>query len=128
MWLHKIEVDPRGRESRRDLADPYQMHSTLTRAFCEPDRRCLPGTFLWRAEPEIRQDGVVTILVQSAFAPNWLRIGGRGWFAYTPSPGLNLWEKLRLEEVANGERFRFRLRANPSVTRAGKREGLMQSS
>ena len=37
MFLHRIHLDPRCREARRDLADPYQLHSTLCRAFSEPD-------------------------------------------------------------------------------------------
>lgn len=40
---------------------------------------------------------------------------------------LDLGIRLRLNELVPGRRFRFRLRANPCVTRAGKRFGLMQS-
>lgn len=50
MFLHRIHLDPRCREARRDLADSYQLHSC--RAFCEPDRKCPEGEFLWRLEPE----------------------------------------------------------------------------
>lgn len=52
MFLHRIHLDPRCREARRDLADPYQLHSTLCRAFSKPDTKCPESEFLWRQEPE----------------------------------------------------------------------------
>ncbi len=35
MFLHRLHFNLRSREARRDLADPYQLHSTLCRAFSE---------------------------------------------------------------------------------------------
>lgn len=52
MFLHRIHLDSRCREARRDLSDPYQLHSTLCRAFCESDKKCPESEFLWRLEPE----------------------------------------------------------------------------
>lgn len=46
MFLHRIHLDPRCREARRDLSDPYQLHSTLCRAFSTPDKKCPEGEFL----------------------------------------------------------------------------------
>ena len=70
MFLHRIHLDPRCREARRDLSDPYQLHSTLCRAFCEPDRKCSEGEFLWRLEPETDLMGGSRILVQSRTIPD----------------------------------------------------------
>ena len=41
-------------------------------------------------------------------------------------PSIDLDEKLKIDSFINGQRFRFRLRANPCVTRKGKRLGLLQ--
>lgn len=125
MFLHRIHLDSRCREARRDLSDPYQLHSTLCRAFCEPDRKCPEGEFLWRLEPETDSAGCPRILVQSRTIPDWTSIGVQGWLAKADS-AIDLKERLKLDSLKAGQRFRFRLRANPCVTRNGKRLGLLK--
>lgn len=126
MFLHRIHVNPRCRDARRDLADPYQMHATLCRAFSEPDTKCPSGAFLWRLEPETNLAGCPRILVQSRSLPNWSRIGVGGWLEDEPKPPLDLDARLRLDDLTPGDTFRFRIRANPCVTRNGKRLGMLK--
>jgi len=126
MFLHRIHLDPRCREARRDLADPYQLHSTLCRAFSTPVRKCPEGEFLWRLEPETDPSGCPRILVQSRSLPNWSSIGVQGWLAKT-DPAVDLKDWLNLDSLKAGQRFRFRLRANPCVCRNGKRLGLLHT-
>lgn len=126
MFLHRIHINPRCREARRDLSDPYQLHATLCRAFSVPDRKCPEGEFLWRLEPESDPDGYPRILVQSRTIPDWTGIGIQGWLANT-HPAIDLNKKLKLDSLKIGQRFRFRLRANPCVTRNGKRLGLLRA-
>ena len=125
MFLHRIHLDPRCREARRDLADPYQLHATLCRAFSPPDRKCSEGEILWRLEPETASDGCPRVLVQSRTIPDWTGIGVKNWLAKTDPP-IDLKDRLKLGTLTSGQRFRFRLRANPCVTRNGKRLGLLQ--
>lgn len=125
MFLHRIHLDARCREARRDLSDPYQLHSTLCRAFSEPDRKCHEGEFLWRLEPETDPTGCPRILVQSRTMPDWTGIGVQGWLAMA-DPAIDLKDRLKLDSLKAGQRFRFRLRANPCVTRNGKRLGLLR--
>lgn len=125
MLLHRIHLDPRCREARRDLSDPYQLHSTLCRAFCEPNKKCPEGEILWRLEPETDPTGHPRILVQSRSMPDWMRIGVEGWLAKA-DPAIDLKERLKLDLIKIGQRFRFRLRANPCVTRNGKHLGLLR--
>lgn len=125
MFLHRIHLNPRCREARRDLSDPYQLHATLCRAFSTPDRRCTEGDFLWRLEPETSRAGYPRILVQSRTEADWSRIGVKDWLAEA-DPAINLQDRLNLNSLKIGNRFRFRLRANPSVTRSGKRLGLLR--
>ena len=126
MLLHKMHLDLRCKEVRRDVADPYEMHSTLCRAFSSSEKKCPPGTFLWRLEPETSTIGMPIIIVQSTVIPDWSRILVSDWFSEKPYPPIDVKEKLKLnlEDLAIGRRFRFRLRANPSVCRKGKRFGL----
>ena len=125
MFLHRIHLNPRCREARRDLADPYQLHSTLCRAFSDPASKCAEGEFLWRLEPERDHAGYPRILIQSRSIPNWNSIGVKGWLAKVDPP-IDLKNSLRLNSLKAGQRFRFRLRGNPCVTRAGKRLGLLK--
>jgi CRISPR system Cascade subunit CasE len=125
MFLHRIHLDPRCREVRRDLADPYQLHSTLCRAFSDPNRKCPPNEFLWRLEPETDSISYPRILVQSRVIPNWEGIGVKGWLAKA-DPAIDLKQRLKLDTLKAGQRFRFRLRANPCMTRNGKRLGLLK--
>lgn len=125
MLLHRIHLNPRCREARRDLADPYQLHATLCRAFCTPEQKCPEGEFLWRLEPEADASESPRILVQSRSAADWTRIDTEGWLA-SADPAIDLHERLALDSLTAGQHFRFRLRANPCVTRNGKRLGLMK--
>lgn len=125
MLLHRIHLDPRCREARRDLSDPYQMHSTLCRAFAAPEQKCPEGEFLWRLEPETGSGGCPRVLVQSRSQPDWGRVNIPGWLA-SADPPIDLSSRLGLDGLRVGQRFRFRLRANPCVTRDGKRLGLLQ--
>ncbi len=128
MFLSRIHLDPRCREARRDLANPYELHSTLCRAFSEADRKCPQGEFLWRLEPDtdLRECPRPRILVQSRSLPVWSRVGVKGWLAEESDPAIDLTTRLKLDILKVGQRFRFRLRANPCVTRNGKRLGLLR--
>ena len=125
MFLNRIHIDPRCKEARRDLSDPYQLHSTLCRAFSSPKRKCAEVEFLWRLEPEIDPAGYPRILVQSKTIPDWTGISIQGWLAEA-DPAIDLQDRLKLESLVAGHRFRFRIRANPCVTRNGKRLGLLR--
>lgn len=125
MLLHRIHLNPRCREARRDLSDPYQLHSTLCRAFSTPDRKCPSGEFLWRLEPETSPDNLPRLLVQGRSEADWDRINVPGWLEMKET-AIDLRERLQLNSLSAGRRFRFRLRANPCVSREGKRVGLLR--
>jgi CRISPR system Cascade subunit CasE len=56
--------------------------------------------------------------------PDWAGIGVQGWLA-NADPAIDLNDRLKLDSLKVGQRFRFRLRANPCVKRDGKRLGLL---
>jgi len=126
MFLHRLYLNPRCKEARRDLADPYELHSTLCRAFSDADTKCPQGEFLWRLEPEGDSQNAARVLVQSSSLPDWSRINVDSWLMESPDHPIDLEEKLKLQSLSIGQRFRFRLRANPSVTKNGKRLGLLR--
>jgi CRISPR system Cascade subunit CasE len=124
MLLHRIHLNPRSKDARRDLADPYQMHATLCRAFFPEDTRCPQNALLWRLEPETDAQGQPRLLVQSQAVPDWSRLLVSDWLAQAER-GIDLTQKLALDTLAAGRTFRFRLRANPCKTAQGKRTGLV---
>ncbi|MDR3672160.1 MAG: type I-E CRISPR-associated protein Cas6/Cse3/CasE [Holophaga sp.] len=125
MFLHRIHLNSQCREARRDLADAYQMHASLARAFSPPDTKCPEGEFLWRLETAFGPSDIPKLLVQSRSMPDWSRIGIPSWLAREPDPPVDLRERLKLDSLRPGQRYRFRLRANPSAMHDGKRTGLL---
>jgi CRISPR system Cascade subunit CasE len=65
------------------------------------------------------------MLVQSRSQADWTRINLSDWLAMT-EPAIDLGDRLKLNSLKAGQRFRFRLRANPCVTRNHKRLGLLR--
>lgn len=126
MYLSKLILDPGHPHARRDLADAYEMHRTLCRAF-SPLADAPPKRFLWRAEyGDGRTDisGTV-VLVQSAELGDWPGLPGYSEYIRELRPN----KKVDLATLLQrGRRYRFRLSANPTVTRAGKRFGLTQEA
>ena len=116
MYLSQLTLDPRHRQVRRDLANRYDLHATLCWSFAD-QQQARP---LWRMELA-RPGEPPRLLVQSLVPPRWERIAERhqGYFIDHCSKPLTLTGSL-----AVGQRLRFRLEANPTVTRAGKRHGL----
>lgn len=120
MYLARLRLNPRSGCVRRDLGNPYDMHRTLTRAFAGRDGHVLPR-FLWRlhvdaswAQPEI--------LVQSACEGNWSELESTPEYLMCPAEN----KQVPVDTWLYKERpFRFRLRANPTVFRSGKRLGLI---
>ena len=109
MLLHKLYLNLRCKEARRDVADPYEMHSTLCRAFSAEKQKCPPGLFLWRLEPETTAQGMPKVLIQSVQLPEWSRIGVDDWFAQEPSSPIDIKQKLMLSSDALSSGMRLQI-------------------
>ena len=121
MYLTRLTLDLRSRDARRDLSDAYEMHRSLARVFCEhPDRP--PPRFLWRLEPPANSYANPVVLIQSETpADNLNALSAQANYLAEPVQT----KAVELSDlVREDERYRFRLVANPTVTRAGKRYGL----
>lgn len=118
MYLSKLTLNLRCERARRDLANPYEMHRTLSWAVAEAlqERR---ERLLWRVEPYRLTPPVV--LVQTLTRPDWSRV-----FARFPNYGeLDPTSPKFFDPVfREGQVLRFRLRANPTVKRLEKRYAL----
>ena len=115
--LSKVTLDLEDAQARRDLTDPYEMHATLMRLVDGGASRPL-----WRLEVP-RGSLPPHILVQTDAEPNPSQFRARG------SPYFTSFESrphLLATDLRQGELLRFRLRANPTVTRDRKRHGLLR--
>jgi CRISPR system Cascade subunit CasE len=116
MYLSRLILNPRNRRLQREVADPYQMHRSLMRAFPdglkEGDERVL-----FRLEPDARS-GALTLLVQSWTLPDWSYLAGPEFRGYLqpvsePNPAVKSFDL----DLVPGQVLAFRLRANPTVKR-----------
>src|SRR5437868_1174174 len=107
--LSRLYPNLRSHEARRDMADAYQMHRTILRAF--PDAATGgPGRVLFRVDV-LRAKSQVTVLVQSDKAPDWSRLP-LGWLVPPEAlpPDVRPADSKPLSLIfAAGQRFRFRL-------------------
>ncbi|MBW1988644.1 MAG: type I-E CRISPR-associated protein Cas6/Cse3/CasE [Deltaproteobacteria bacterium] len=103
MYLSQLilEHPPRSRALRRDLAFPYQMHKTLSRAFADQGQRVL-----FRLDSPRR--GAPRVLVQSEQEPDWSFLG------HMPGYASRVTAKPFVPDFSPGQLLRFRLRANPT--------------
>ncbi|MDD2989350.1 MAG: type I-E CRISPR-associated protein Cas6/Cse3/CasE [Zoogloea sp.] len=121
MFLAKLVLDGAFAHVRRDLSDAYQLHRTLVRFFAD-NETSPPRRFLWRLEADAGQGavGAATVLIQSAQPGNWEAIENLEGYRLAGQKEVVLDALLR-----RGRHYSFRLLANPTVTRAGKRYGLV---
>lgn len=119
MHLARLTLDLRNARVRRDLADAYDMHRSLVRAFVADDHST-PPRFLWRLEPESAWREPM-VMVQSSDEPDWSAFQAPGYLKRpVEAKTVNLGGVL-----AKNRQYRFRLFANPTVTQQGKRYGLV---
>ncbi|NEX23037.1 type I-E CRISPR-associated protein Cas6/Cse3/CasE [Thiorhodococcus mannitoliphagus] len=122
MYLSRLTLDPRHPRVRRDLGNRYEMHRTLARAFA-PDETSAPYRFLWRLESSAFDAGSAVLLVQSEMSADWKPLEGDAGYALEILGN----KPVDLEQLIQASaRYRFRLQANPTVTRNGKRYGLVK--
>jgi len=134
MYLSRLILNPRSRQVQHELADPYELHRTVSRAF--PD-----GIFkaertednatniLFRVDLHPRTR-IPTLLVQSRQQPIWdflsaekkdYLLGENDLPLDVENPAV---KEMNLQ-LHEGQTLAFRLRANPTVKkdREGKKQG-----
>lgn len=109
MYLSRLLLNPRDRDTMRWLADCHQLHQVIMAGFphleTETARRDLG--VLFRVETP-GPDGAIAVLIQSRTEPHWT-LESR---AARVDPAVSL--DALLAGITSGRRYRFRLRANPT--------------
>lgn len=94
------------------VSNPYRVHQRLCMAYANDQR------LLFRIEPGSLQ---TTILVQSNNEPDW-KTAFQDLEVLNREPEIKVFDPV----LRSGAQYRFRLLANPIVTREGKRLGLLR--
>ncbi len=117
LYLSRLRLEVCHPAVQRDVANIYDMHRTLMRAFPdEPDGG--PGRVLFRLEDA--KDGTLLLLVQSDIEPDWTRLQvPKGYLTSQP-------EKKEFDvDVRDGTQLAFRLVANPTMRTEQKRRAIL---
>ncbi len=127
MFLSSLKLNLRSRKARRDMHDVYEMHRTLMTAFPDKDDGGA-GLVLWRLDTD-RRSGTSRVLVQSEKKPDWDKLVAASP-DYLPRDAAECGPSLQTKPLPDvrfqrGQCLAFRLRANPTVKRNGKRHGLL---
>ncbi len=125
LYLSRLILDPRSRRVRREVSEPYEMHRTLLKAFPTAAEGG-PGRVLFRVDtPPTYRAGPAgfIVLVQSEHQPDWSFLDTTERYLL-PDVADNPAVKLFAPTFTPRQQLLFRLRANPTVKRNGKRCGL----
>jgi CRISPR system Cascade subunit CasE len=130
MYLSRLILNPRSRQVRNELADPYEMHRTVCKAIPDANYKDNePSGILFRVDLHPRTR-IPTLLVQSRQQPDWsfLLAERKDYLLGANELPLDV-ENPAIKEMniqlRDGQVLAFRLRANPTVKkdREGKKQG-----
>jgi CRISPR system Cascade subunit CasE len=118
VYLSRLFLNPRSRQVQAELRDSYQMHRTLSKAFSDDREEYRQARCLFRVD-ESPGEPHLCLLVQSRLKPNWDQwmVAERYLIALPTTKEFE-------PNLHPGQLLAFRLRANPTVRREGKRLGL----
>jgi len=113
VYLSRLLLNDQSRQVQSDLCQPYGLHRTVLAGFAaeEMGPRVLYRADLWGSTP--------ALLVQSQSRPDWGCLPGHYVLSEGLEPGLAV--RYFEPELRRGQALAFRLRANPTQRRRGKR-------
>lgn len=115
LYLSRLILNPRSKQALCDLANAYEMHRTLCRAFPGTEAGGC-GRVLWRVDHD-RNGGLPVVYVQSEKQPDWMKMTSQFEDYLATSGNTNPACRPISEETFAfrvGRRLAFRLRANPT--------------
>ncbi|MGO8670388.1 MAG: type I-E CRISPR-associated protein Cas6/Cse3/CasE [Capsulimonadaceae bacterium] len=118
IYITELVLNTRSRQVQAELRDASEMHRTLAYGMGDAAAAYDGVRCLFRVE-EVDNGGGLPVLVQSAVVPDWTHLDTLD--RYLLRAPLVREFKLRL---AVGQRLAFRLVANPTIKRDGRRQNL----
>lgn len=125
MYLAKLTLNPMNYQARRDVANPYDLHRTLSRAFADNGD---VGKFLFRVESAFRAGSkALIVLVQSdETKPEPENIAAAFGNYFIDYRVINKPNDELAAIFRNDAKFYFRLVANVTKKREGRRFGIYE--
>ena len=121
MYLSKLTLNLYNKQARREIASPYEMHRTLAKAFAQ-NGDFAGNRMLFRIEAPQNNSissGIDVIVQSRNIDPVWDNLTVKGdYFLNEPQT-----KKVNLGNLPVGI-YKFRLIANPTIKKNGKRFGL----
>lgn len=118
IYLSRLWLNPRNPDVRRDVGDCHNLHRTILKAFPqnENEEKKARDEFnvLYRMDVDRRRSGI-SLLVQSCIKPDWSKLPDGYLLTDTveENPSCKPLHET-YSELKDGQRLRFRLRANPT--------------
>ncbi len=128
LYLSRLLLDPRCRQVKSEMAQPYEMHRTLMKAFPQVGKEEKPKArekfgVLFRPDHDERR-GLVKVYVQSNIEPDWAVLGKLNEDYLRTDTEMAECECKDImpacRKIQNGQVLSFRLRANPTKRIAKK--------
>ncbi|MFZ4829166.1 MAG: type I-E CRISPR-associated protein Cas6/Cse3/CasE, partial [Phototrophicaceae bacterium] len=115
MYLSKLQLNPSYANVQRDLSDRHELHRTVLHAF--PPELPTHERVLFRVEVSRQR---IDLLVQSQLLPDWSFLH-KDYVIQIPQL-----RHVNAQHIQPGQALMFRLLANPTIKREGKRHALYQ--
>src|SRR3990172_5179628 len=128
MYLSRLILNPRSRQVQHELADPYELHRTVCKAFPNANYKDNESSgVLFRVDLHPRTR-IPTLLVQSRQRPNWdfLSAEKKDYLFGESDLPLDVENPAIKEmslELREGQVLAFRLRANPTFKKTTEEGG-----
>ncbi|GGH51531.1 type I-E CRISPR-associated protein Cas6/Cse3/CasE [Microbacterium album] len=117
MYLSSFQFNPARRGAQRLLGSPHALHAAVLAGFPDPSPSAT-GRVLWRLD-SIRHSA--TLYIVSPRRPDLTHLAEQaGWPSLEESWRSRSYQPL-LDRVESGQRYRFRLTANPTHSARGER-------
>ena len=116
MYLSRLDLNLYQRKVRHDVGDRYDLHRRIMQAF--PPNLADDERVLYRVEQPTPKHAY--IIVQSQYQPDWTVLDPHTYLLDDPQT-----RHIR-PQIREGQVYRFRLQANPTVKREGKRHAIYQ--
>lgn len=114
MYLSQLKFQVFHAQARRTLQTPYNLHAAVMGGF--PEHKNTPDSrVLFRQEIAKAYSPWAEVLVQSQIPADW------NYLEENLGPAFSQQQKAVIIAISKGQFLRFRLRANPVVTKGGKR-------
>lgn len=112
MYLSRIQLNPRRREARWLLASPQRLHAAVLAAFPDPPTGDLDGEprVLWRLDTD---DAATLLYVVSPEQPDFAHLAEQAGWPTTERGTVKPYGPF-LDRLAAGQRWAFRITANPT--------------